>query len=449
MIFEKAFNNNLILSEAYFGKTPEILEAEAQLNKFRNKHMKNYVLKNISVNSDPDLIMFDRMIEKIFGFGCFTLKIINSPIANGFTLPVDYRFDAVRDGSDIIADKKGFKFKKKFDYSVIVYSYSGIIFNPDFTTGEIMAMILHEIGHNFNSALSKKNGTMVNLFVTIQFLKLVAEFLSMPVLFVNDIPDALKTYSNEFRKFADKKGREWRENGSALILIYDIYKWINILKTNVGYTMAQLVNVLTLGLGSAFTTIITKLLNLLSPAAIINALTGLIWLPMKYRSERTADNFATMYGYGSETISLMNKMSYKEKDSADIIMRNANKVPVLSTIIHLNELPAFLLLTAFDEHPKAITRCQDQLDLLKREVTKDDLDPKMKKAILIDIKACESQLNDFAKIKNKFTDPYLFKKKYELLMKSLGMDIKNDLLDDTDKFDAYDFALNKASNEYE
>ena len=67
MIFEKAFNNNLILSEAYFGKTPEILEAEAQLNKFRNKHMKNYVLKNISVNSDPDLIMFDRMIEKIFG----------------------------------------------------------------------------------------------------------------------------------------------------------------------------------------------------------------------------------------------------------------------------------------------------------------------------------------------------------------------------------------------
>ena len=452
MLFENSFSqlqeNTSSLNEAYFGKTPEILKAEEQLDKFRNKYMGTYVLA-ANVNSDPDLIAFDRMIEKIFGFGCFTLKTINIPIANGFTYPVDYRFDAARDGRDLIADKKGFRFKKRFDYSIIMYSYSGIIFNPDFTTGEIMAMALHEIGHNFNSALNKKNGSMTELFITIQFLNIVMEFLNCPIAFVRDIPIMLKQYSNEFRKFADRKGREWRENGSALIAIYDVYSWIKNLQTTVGYTISQLVDVLTLALSSTLTTIFRKLIKITNPAAAINALTGLIWLPMRYRNERTADNFATMYGYGQETISLMSKFEHDEKESASIIMRNVNKIPVLSTIIHLNELPGYLLVSAFDEHPESLTRCQDQLDLLKREVAKDDLDPKMKKVLLADIKACEVQLDNFTKLKGGVKDPYLFKKKYETLMKSLGMDIKNDLLDDKNKFDTYDYALDRASNETE
>lgn len=34
--------------------------------------------------------------------------------------------------------------------------FSGIIFNDEFTTPEVMAIILHEIGHNFQAAISRK-----------------------------------------------------------------------------------------------------------------------------------------------------------------------------------------------------------------------------------------------------------------------------------------------------
>ena len=33
-----------------------------------------------------------------------------------------------------------------------------------------MAIILHEIGHNFNSALNKSNGVMTSIFTNIQYL---------------------------------------------------------------------------------------------------------------------------------------------------------------------------------------------------------------------------------------------------------------------------------------
>ena len=147
--------NSQAVNEAYFGKTSEILAIEQQLHIFRNKYMGSYVL-NTGVNSDPDLIKFDRMMEDYFGFGCFTMKIINEPLVNGMTCPVDYRFDVNRSADDLIATKKGFKFKKEFDYSLLMYTYSGVIFNDEFEDGEIMALILHEVGHNFNSALNKK-----------------------------------------------------------------------------------------------------------------------------------------------------------------------------------------------------------------------------------------------------------------------------------------------------
>ena len=77
-------SGNIILNEAYFGKTKELLAAEQQLDKFRNKYMGKYVL-NTRINSDADLLEFDRIMEQIFGFGCFTIHIHNEASCNAFT----------------------------------------------------------------------------------------------------------------------------------------------------------------------------------------------------------------------------------------------------------------------------------------------------------------------------------------------------------------------------
>lgn len=110
MIFNNL--NDMAINEVYFGKTPELMAIEKQLDVFRNKYMGRYVF-NMSVNSDEDLLKFDRMMEDFFGFGCFTLHVHNQAACNAFTLPVDYRYDYVNNGNDIIADKKDLNLRKK------------------------------------------------------------------------------------------------------------------------------------------------------------------------------------------------------------------------------------------------------------------------------------------------------------------------------------------------
>lgn len=427
--------DNKIIDEAYFGKTHEILAIEKQLHIFRNKYIGSYLM-NSGVNSDPDLIKFDRMMEDYFGFGCFTMKIINEPVVNGFTCPIDYRFDVNRSAKDLIATKNGFKFKKEYDYALLMCSYSGIIFNDNFTDGEVMAMILHEVGHNFNSALNSKQSCMTDLFITITAINdILFSFVGNPYAIKQ-----LITNTNSWRKYADRLGRKWREDGVFYTRIYDVIKDIKSVVKVTHSTIDDAVRVLTGGIGIILTAITQTLLNIKD--IILNPL-SLLFAPMQYRNERGADNFATMYGYGPEEISLMNKFSSKEIDSPKIVMNAVNKIPLISTLIHLNEFPGILLITIFDEHPNKMARCLDQLELLKREVQKDDLDPKMKKYILSDIKACEQQLAKLTDTREGIKDPYLVQKFYNKFLLSINGDFKH-VIFDNDKFAEYDRAYDDA-----
>ena len=84
MVFNNPNIKQQAVNEVYFGKTPELIAIENQLDIFRNKYMNRYVF-NMSVNSDSDLLKFDRMMEDFFGFGCFTLHIHNQAACTAFT----------------------------------------------------------------------------------------------------------------------------------------------------------------------------------------------------------------------------------------------------------------------------------------------------------------------------------------------------------------------------
>ena len=367
------------LTEVYIGKTKELLLAETQLDIFRKKYMSKYVF-NTRVNSDKDLLKFDRMMEDIFGFGCFTLHIHNQPSVNAFTMPIDFRCDYKNPTDNIIADKNGFKFKKEYSYAAILGIYSGLIFNPAFTTPEIMALLLHEIGHNFNSALNKSNGTFTNIIVTIEtFTSIIS---CSPLEFINTIKN-----SNKMRMALDTAGKNMREQNAIPVIVYDVFKQLQSVLSTTALTISDILRVGSLG----SLTIITALYDcvrsasmyIINPANIISKIIG---LNIMYKSELTADNFPTIYGYGPELASALNKFEGAEGDSSSIIMRSFNKIPVLSTIMHCNEIPVFFLAQMFDEHPHSTARIKDQLDLLNLELSKQDMDPKMVDRIKKDIK---------------------------------------------------------------
>lgn len=430
-------NNLQAINEVYFGKTKEILAIEKQLDLVRNKYMNRY-LTNVFVNNDQDLLKLNRMIEDYFGFGCFSLNIINEPTINAFTIPIDFR---IREGgsgkikSDLIVDKNSFKFNKSADYTCMVYIYSGVIFNSEFTTGEIMAMILHEIGHNFYSAINNSGtGVMVDLYISLKAIYdiylIFVGLISNPSISLTGSIDLL-TSTDDYYKFKEKIKKTLRQNNDLIIKLIDIYKWFKSLANTAKLSITNIIDMTSIGLLYPIAGVLNTInLNLLS----------LLFLPMRYKNERTADNFATMYGYGPDHISLHNKMSSLNIKQTSKIKNLYMKIPLLSNLYALNVNIGTIMVTAFDEHPIGISRCSDQINMLRRELEKSDIDPKMKKAIQEDIKACELNIKDIINISGGLKNKDIIRNAYykSLYETSDSKDLKDMLLDDINKFNAYD-----------
>lgn len=422
MIFNVNSSSNLRpVNEVYFGKTKDIQKIENALDHFRNKYMGQYFV--VKVNQDPELLAINRMFEKYFGFGCFSLTINNQVAVNAYTIPIDARIDvnSLNATKTVIADKDGFKFDPKMDYCCMVYMYSGFIFNEAYTTEEIMACILHEIGHNFYASLNTNHGIMASIFKVFVFLAIIQGNIQLLFNGTNTISSAVK-----------KLEQKLTEEKSLLIDIRDnVRHVINIFKTINSIPVAVL-NVLTFNgltaLGYALD-FISKVRNPLN----------LIFLPKKISDEKTADNFANMYGYGPALSSAFIKMD-SSKTHPSKIMRAVGSIPFISALYNLVPLPTQILATAFDEHPEGIYRAKDQLRMLQREANKEDLDPKMKKVILADIQAINKQIDMFMDNSQGLKDPDWAKHTYNKLLNELDM---GDILSSREReFKSYDDVYN-------
>lgn len=454
-------NENKIFQEVYFGKTPEILKIENQLDKFRLKYLDRY-FNTMNINSDPDLLKLNRMFEKQFGFGCFTLHIVNQMIGNAVTFPIDMRFDIFNTNKNIIANKNTFKFDEKADYSCIVCVYSGIMLNSAFTTEEVMACILHEIGHNFYSALDKKHGFLINIYSAILFVSGIYDIIKdikyikgvkdvekdpiWGVIIANDIEQSKKHIADTsirmikntetYRKIVDKIERYLRENNSLIMQVYDIFDFIKSMIANVNIFASGIYDILTLGVGRILGSVRYIEQKALNPFTYI-------LMPIQYTNERLADNFPTMYGYGPATVSLTSKFGSLDSSSSKII-QEFNNIPVLSNIYNLNADAAQIIISVFDEHPTAFSRALDQIRLLEREAAKSDLDPKMKKVILEDIKVSKKSLEKLIDTSITIENKNILRNIYNkaILDNCNSGSLKELILDDKKKFDIYDKTYN-------
>lgn len=432
-------NNKSIINEVYFGKTPSLQKIEKQLDKFRSKYLgKVHTITPPRVNQDHDLFEFNRMIEEEFGFGCFSLQIIGEPIMNAFTMPIDMRIDVLNSNKHLIADKNSFKFNKDADYSCIVCIYSGIIFNPEITTGEVMACILHEIGHNFFGALNKSYGFMSNFYCAMIFIN------NMIIIILNPTSRNLKAgaeyiahSTNAISKSINKLEKKWRKNNSIIMVITDYYNAIhNIISSGIN-TIVNFINRATLGvfgIASSTYSAISKAFQF-----IYNPINFLIF-GYDYKNERLADNFPTMYGYGSELTSFLNKISSGNTKPMQKSIELFNRIPIISHIYNFNASIASIIGRAFDEHPEGLIRAQDQIDLLNNELQKEDLDPKMRKVLMEDIKACQLQINKFTDLSKGITDRDFVRNAYNKMLRDVfgSTNMNNEFFDDIDKFDVYD-----------
>lgn len=416
-----------IINEVYFGKTDSILKIEKQLDIFRNKYMGNTVLGKTMVNSDEDLLKFNRLVEDYFGFGIFSLNIIKQPIFNAFTMPIDARFDCLfSTNKNLIANKKTFKFNKKADYCAVVNIYTGLIFNPLFTTPEILAIILHEIGHNFQGALNESQGYLLSSYSILIFLNNILVCITNPSYdnISKTVSNSLSS-TNAFMKLDKKFENALRKNKNLFIYINDYCQTLKSIFGSAVLFAADFIDKLTLG--------ILKL-----PMAVLNLFSSfgsylsIILNPVNYNNERIADNFVTMYGYANELGSALEKIN--NANTKKVFLKNSNenelslfnKIPIISNIYYMNIQAARIISTVFDEHPEDLIRIKDQIIMLEKELEKTDLDPKMRKAIKSDIKLLNDQINKLTESVKSIKDKNLVRNVwYNKLKKHKFVDAKD------------------------
>lgn len=406
----------IALSEAFIGKTDTLMAIEKQIGIVREKALKKFT----DINKSPEVQKLNRLMEQQFGMDCFALNILQTDYFDASTIVICNTFEIALDmdiAKWIEGDKNtGYKWKKGNKFAVVVNISYGILKNEIFTNGEVLAILLHEIGHNFADAIYndikvENKRIMKEIFEVVVKNKIIAFGLMNPAYY---------KYSNQKRRDYNKKKKNVLRG------------LITGIKGSISSTSAFFLDFFDkLSGGGAIRDYKTYLASLHGKEYYQNA-------SLDRQNEVIADKFAGIYGYGPEQISALMKMS-RFKNKAEQLAR---KVPIFGEINTDDNIIAQLDLNDYDVHPNEVQRAFEEIKLFKRELEKTDIDPKMKKIISGQIKEIESILDDCEKVAKNASKSDIARANYYAFVRGECPDAISEELEDKIE-DAFDAILDK------
>ena len=153
-----------VLQEMYFGKRPGLLKIEDYFDKIKRQYGGQNVFSYAivrEINKDPILRKIAAEIEDTFGFKEVGLAISAQKYFNARTSCFVADEDGIYDSNDqhvsykkfthsVTVTNSGFYInKKRVPINLVIVLNMGCLFGNNVSTGELMATLLHEIGHNF------------------------------------------------------------------------------------------------------------------------------------------------------------------------------------------------------------------------------------------------------------------------------------------------------------
>ena len=409
MSLNEALTNTVILNEfttksglTYIGKTKNLLKAEKiihdhLININTNKNDEQKIPKFVKSHlKDLEQCFKDEFGFKLFHLNIFTPYYFNMnkavPISmitrNAFTFPPNF---IMRDISNKTPTPL-FKKDKFYDYGhthlcsiTITYDW----FYGDFTAGEIMATILHEIGHNFDVALSTYIATVINTVDIVQLFRSGKAniFELVTTLFPNWTSGSL------FRFIAN-----WYNQSGAGIILDTFSRFYNLLE--------DLSSIAVIG---RLKDIVTVFQAVRPKTVVANNL--------MFNAERFADSFATMYGYGPESVSMqdkferrralqgnlstvVNRLSFSKKGKAETEkdFKSIDKSHIWTFMKNWTYCGTALLNTMtmlLDPHPETQTRCKMILEDCKKLSESKDFPPEIRALMKKDYEAAKKRYDTY------------------------------------------------------
>lgn len=397
---------DFVLNEAYYGKNKTLLEIEGLFAKISDDFKNN---KN--PNSNKEVIeAIQNKLAYLFGFEKVIFSVfMNDTVLNAFTTPIFYNGNhtATDKFYDLVRSKEGgIKFKDPKGKTLYVYMFSYMFRNC--TPDNIMAVLLHEIGHNFflvkEQAHNSKNKAAVDIIYNILAVmkyydydpKIVVKCINMMISVAYDLSKGINVAGyEEYKQFLTDKAMLKAQKQEASK------------KTVLHKGMLLLKNIF----GSLFGVLLSPLKLLLIPLKMSYLATAKLELRETsrkdegYAAETFSDSFAVAYGYGYETAKLFAK-TFMENSTID--EQFLSKIPIIRLRRYYNEMDNIFFNYYTDPHPTSKKRLENTLAKLKYELANNK---DLKKEQIEDIKKQIKQVEDlmssaptYVKIVNKIFD---------------------------------------------
>lgn len=359
LLYEQMMLNETteVLNELYIGKTSGIIDFEKACGELKAVVEKD----NASATKSPEMKKVCDIICKEFGFTECEMSILPLGFANACTFNVQINANAIRAKKDlyIYNDKTGIRFnttyKFKFSGSITAELINKV------TVQELTAILLHEIGHNFQQIrlLGMDNRNWLSILLDKVILMLGSKPKEVTVSDTNSIGKSI----NSIVINTIPKGF-----GTEFKILEKLHKIINVVST-----MKKIFN----GGVNILKTAATEL-GVQLGSGIWNRLNGKNKVgEVMHVHEYFADSFAAMYGYGAEIISGLTKLN-KPADILDYTMQ-------------LLTLPFVIALAP--THPDIISRNINVIEQYKQTLDKDQtLSPEIRKELVIKLAEAKDQL---------------------------------------------------------
>jgi hypothetical protein len=380
------------MNEAYFGKSPELLAIEHKIGEVRYLYNTNF----IKVNSSKEMRDLGRMFGDFFGFKEFYLAVDMTGSIDSYTYPISNMIGAGNPKKYVELSKNGYKYAKDAGYSIMIYLHKGLFFNDEFSDGEILAVILKEIGHNFQASLN-------NVSLGFSYVQRALTIVTLPFAIIDDVAHGSTKHTASLTKPTRDAFisilKDWREKHPELIVAYDVAS--NLVKTILGvaYVCSDLVkNVLNMfNPLNVFTNALEKVIKVVTKPKFLFGLPSYF---VGFKNDTLADNFATVYGYGPELSRALKKKT--DLDSGLVDRQIIRGTPLLGAYYDLLTLPSVLISDIIDSTPNNAFRVNDQIKFLKNELRNDkDMPPRMKADIEHQIKDIEETLRQVTDYKQR------------------------------------------------
>lgn len=346
-----------LIEERYYGQLPEFKEMEYCLQCIIDKVKEDP--KHSNPNKFPENEKLQKLMKKVFGVkkSIFYWEPYN--IENAYTVPCNVLL-LIGDSGKFLQKRETTGFYDESHKMVLtIYLYPGVITVSKLTARELLAVILHETGHNFDKSGYHLFSLIINSFLTFG-MNLLA------VLPYKNKENKLKlNYYKNVKKeddpiFDDTKKRD-RINNILMRQYKDYYK------------------------GLPLKTILSLPLNIMMfpVLAFISPFVQITGLDSK-TGEVFADSFATAYGYGTELISALEKFGNNEK-----YYKPKTALQIFMTDLGLFQVEVY---NAFLEcHGTNQERCKNCLNKLKADLKKNDFPPELREELVNEINRISAQ----------------------------------------------------------